>query len=98
VNYVDDNQDSITITFFSYVFENISCLDSNEDDNCETNDNTNVRSSVSFKEHKKLQKENALLRKQKTSFENEVKFMKNNFVRKYRYYYIDVLIMFLILS
>jgi hypothetical protein len=83
MNHLDNNQDGIRITFICYVFENIFCLDSNENNQNETNDNiVDERGSVSFKEYKKLEIENINLRKQNISLENQLNFMKKNYVRK----------------
>ncbi|CAF2065112.1 unnamed protein product [Rotaria magnacalcarata] len=66
VNHADNNQDNST--------------EQNKD---ETNDDTmDERGSFSFKEFKRLQKENINLRQQKTSLENQVNFMKKNYIRK----------------
>ncbi|CAF4615852.1 unnamed protein product [Rotaria socialis] len=64
VNHADNNQDNST--------------EQNKD---ETNDDTmDERGSFSFKEFKRLQKENINLRQQKTSLENQVNFMKKNYI------------------
>lgn len=57
----------------------------------------NEQGSVSFKKYKKLEKENIRLREQKKSLENELSFMKKNYIRKYRYHCIDLRMMFIIL-
>ncbi|CAF2107014.1 unnamed protein product [Rotaria magnacalcarata] len=54
---------------------------STEQNKDETNDDTmDERGSFSFKEFKRLQKENINLRQQKTSLENQVNFMKKNYI------------------